>query len=311
MPIKVRPPSCRELPDEEGWEEDWAAEDSSDAASTVSDSDSDCSQDSPTALWAPLMGAAGLHRSGGRGKGRRVSTPAVLLLCLACVWGASHWASVRGTLSIHRHQAATVASVGTAASAAGHDVAAAGTKTALLPLPGARTLEFDVCNGFANQRIALLSGARLGSPAWRAGVLAAAELARLAAAAAEQCSCSAQHANSCRAAAPHAEQPHTLDHPTCRPGAGLGAQPLSSAAQPHHGWVHGGRAQVCEPAGRRDRAVWVRLYAAAPAVVLVRVWMAPADCGAAGSRKRPLHCPTRPLPSRSHPQGLVRPRGVC
>lgn len=99
---------------------------------------------------------------GHRRRRARPNLPAILLVGVVLLFSAYHFTAASSHVSIDgatgRHR--TAVSVASAASAEGHDAGGSGGVTsALIPLEGARTLQFDVCNGFTNQRIALMSGA--------------------------------------------------------------------------------------------------------------------------------------------------------
>lgn len=79
---------------------------------------------------------------------------AAALLLTALVWTRQ---SMQATGAAGRRMPVAVPA---GAAGAAKAPAAAAASDLLLPLEDAHTLQFDVCNGFTNQRIALMSGGR-------------------------------------------------------------------------------------------------------------------------------------------------------
>lgn len=107
----------------------------------------------------------------------QVSVPTVALVAVVLLWAGyryGHWQQVSGPLAsgtalgssssgsagIGTTQGAAALSLGRITLPAGslHATTSARATAGLVPLDEARTLQFDLCNGFTNQRIALLSG---------------------------------------------------------------------------------------------------------------------------------------------------------
>ncbi|KAI7846355.1 hypothetical protein COHA_000192 [Chlorella ohadii] len=138
----------------------------------------------------PAAGYKTLLPGSPKRRGHRVSVPTVALVAVVLLWagyryghsqqvsgplasGTALGSSSSGSAGIGTTQGAAALSLGRITLPAGslHATTSARATAGLVPLDEARTLQFDLCNGFTNQRIALLSGLVLAAELNRSVVL--------------------------------------------------------------------------------------------------------------------------------------------